>query len=94
MRQLLLALLVSLVAFRVQATEPDSTASTEPNLGLFPKKENTKLYRFGVGGFYRFFGTYTQMDAPYLVAAPNFYTQDKNLFIGDDSQLPNLNLNF
>lgn len=77
------------------AAEEDSTEVKKTvDLGLYPKEENPKLYRFGVGGFYRFFGTYTQMDDPYLVAAPAAYTQKNNLFIGDDSQLPNLSLNF
>ncbi|MBI1183245.1 hypothetical protein GC194_03160 [bacterium] len=64
-------------------------------VGLFPKREYAKLYRFGVSGFYRFFSTYTAMDAPYLLDANSgALTPDRNLFIGDDSQMPNLLLNF
>ena len=94
MRRLLLVVLCFHCIIRASATEPDSSESTNATqVGLFPKQENTKLYRFGVGGFYRFFGTFTQMDDPYLVAAPGFYTADRNLFIIDDSQLPTLSLN-
>lgn len=94
MKQFLLGLLVIMMLNQAKAATPDSSDVIVPYTGLFPKQESEKLYRFGVGGFYRFFGTYTQMDNPYLVASPSFFTQDKNVFIGDDSQLPNLNLNF
>lgn len=76
--------------------QDDSTEleAFEP-MGLFPKEAPPKLYRFGVGGFYRFFGTYTQMDDPYLLnEVIDDYTLPRNVFIGDDSQLPNLSLNF
>jgi len=79
----------------VSAQEVDSLArSSISEVGLFPKQENPKLYRFAVGGSYRFFGTYTQMDDPYLLdQGSGSYTKEKNVFIGDDSQLPNLTLN-
>ena len=65
------------------------------NMGLFPKKPADKLYNFGVGGYYRFFATYLNLDQPYLLDAnSNTQTLPKTLFIGDDAQLPNLSLNF
>ncbi|MCB0736402.1 MAG: hypothetical protein KDC92_02730, partial [Bacteroidetes bacterium] len=74
--------------------EKDSLPEFE-QMGLFPKTEPTKLYRFGMGGMYRFFGTYTDMQTPYLLnEIISDYSKDRNLFIGDDSQLPNLQLNF
>lgn len=89
----LVALLCS--ASLLQAQQVDSVSrSSAPEVGLFPKQENPKLYRFGVGGSYRFFGTYTQMDDPYLLDAPSSsFTKEKSVFIGDDSQLPTLTLN-
>ncbi|MCB9245055.1 MAG: hypothetical protein H6606_01380 [Flavobacteriales bacterium] len=66
-----------------------------PDLGLFPKKPDPVLYTFKVGGTYRFFGTYTVQKDPFLISeAGNDTVLQKNVFIGDDSQLPNLTLNF
>ncbi|MFT4661526.1 MAG: hypothetical protein ACI8XB_001803 [Patiriisocius sp.] len=63
-------------------------------LGMFPKKEPAPLRQISINGFYRFFSTYTDMKAPYLlVPEGDFYTRDRTLFIGDDTQLPNLWMN-
>lgn len=77
----------------------DSTSSgdsmTLPDLGMYPKKEQPVLYTFKVGGFYRFFGTYTAHKQSYLLTEAGMDTaMQKSVFIGDDSQLPNLTLNF
>jgi hypothetical protein len=66
-------------------------------IGLFPKSESPKLYTFKINGEYRFLGTYTHYktlgiasesaDAGNYPASPT-----NNLFIGDDSQMPNLTL--
>lgn len=95
MKRIQLSLLFFLIARLVLAGDEDSLkADHKVNLGLFPKQENTKLYRFGVSGFYRFFGTYTQMDERYLLdPASQSLTPTNNVFIGDDSQLPNLSIN-
>ncbi len=66
-------------------------AGEEYLLGLFPKEEPQKLREISVSGFYRFFGTYTQMDKDYyLEPTGGFTASDRSLFIGDDAQLPNL----
>ncbi len=64
-------------------------------VGVFPKNAPDGLYNFAVTGEYRFFGTYTQMDSAYsLDAGGNSVTKPRSLFIGDDSQLPNMTVNF
>lgn len=69
--------------------------SSVSKVGLFPKNAPNGLYNFSVSGFYRFFGTYTQMSTPYLLnAVIDDVSRPRSLFIGDDSQLPNFNLNF
>ncbi len=76
----------------VDSLERLPVAGEEYILGLYPTKAPQKARGFTVGGFYRFFATYTRMTSdPYLLA-PNAFTPEKTLFIGDDSQLPNLYL--
>lgn len=71
---------------------PDSLGA--PNIGVFPKEPDPVLYTFKVGGTYRFFGTYTLQKDPFLISdSGNDTVFQKNIFIGDDSQLPNLTLN-
>lgn len=72
---------------------PDTLPSTD--LGMYPKKADPVLYNFKVSGNYRFFGTFTKHQTPLLLSeAGNDTARPKSLFIGDDSQLPNLTLNF
>jgi len=83
----------------LSSTYADTTVSIDSfpiqDIGMFPKKEEPVLYSFKVGGFYRFFGTYTaHKEAPLLTEAGLDTALSKNVFIGDDSQLPNLTLNF
>lgn len=64
------------------------------DIGLFPKKDPGGLKTLQVSGYYRFFATYTTQQLPYyLNQAANDTVRPKSLFIGDDSQLPNLLLN-
>ena len=93
----ILILLTGLIS-GLQAQQQDSAALESPfqelSSGLFPKKRTPRLYKFNVSGFYRFFSTYTQNDLPYLLTEDgNYVVPKKNLFIGDDAQLPNLMLN-
>lgn len=64
------------------------------NMGIFPKTEPTGLKKISISGYYRFFATYNRMKEEYVL---NEIISDtaigKQLFIGDDSQLPNLLLN-
>ncbi len=101
MRRLVTAIFCSLLCLvSSSAQEPADTTSVletpgqEYMLGLFPKQEPLKLKEFGVSGFYRFFGTYTDMRDPYLlVDQGQAFTTDRSLFIADDTQLPNLWMN-
>lgn len=65
-----------------------------PEYGLMPKENSSILQGLQCNGFYRFFGTYTRQLDPYLL---NQIIGDtalpRSIFIGDDSQLPNLLIN-
>ncbi|MFN0276065.1 MAG: hypothetical protein ACKVPJ_09990 [Chitinophagales bacterium] len=72
----------------------NSDSSQTSKVGLFPKKEESELYRISVAGFYRFYGTQTRNSLPYLLSTTGGQTVPQNqLFIGDDTQLPTLQLN-
>jgi hypothetical protein len=59
-----------------------------------PKTEPMGSRSLQVSGFYRFFATYQRQLDPYLLNPIIGDTAlPRNLFIGDDSQLPNLQLN-
>jgi len=97
MKHSLVILLATLSTLAISAQESDSIppiAGEEYHLGLFPRNEPPPLKQFRVGGWYRFFGTYTNMGSEYLLNdAAGQVTPERTIFIGDDSQLPNLNLN-
>ena len=64
------------------------------DIGLFPKKDPGGLKTLQVSGYYRFFATYTTQQLPYFLnQASGDTVLPKSLFIGDDSQLPNLLVN-
>lgn len=72
----------------------DSSSVLDWRRGLFPKEKEGELYQIKANGFYRFFGTHLLMDEPYLLDQNSGAVTKKNtLFIGDDSQLPNLLVN-
>lgn len=60
--------------------------------GNFPKMEPSRLRSINVNGFYRFFGTYRDMPGSYLFL-PQASLPQREVFIGDDTQLPNLMFN-
>ena len=65
------------------------------SIGLFPKNESPQLYTFKLSGDYRFLGTFAQNKLPYqLTEVLGDVPKEKVLFIGDDSQLPQLTLRF
>ena len=71
-----------------------SNTVVTPQVGLFPKHAPDELYRVAVSGFYRFYGTQTRNFTPYLLSTAGGQTTPTNqLFIGDDTQLPTLQLN-
>lgn len=86
-----LLLLLVLSGWQVKAQVPDTTLQ---KLGIMPKEEPSPLRKITVSGFYRFFGTLTQHDEPYVLnPVINDTVLSRQLFIGDDSQLPNFQLN-
>ncbi|MFQ3269527.1 MAG: hypothetical protein ACI9B2_001336, partial [Flavobacteriales bacterium] len=65
------------------------------SIGLFPKNESPQLYTFKLSGDYRFLGTFAQNKLPYqLTEVLGDVPKEKVLFIGDDTQLPQLTLRF
>jgi hypothetical protein len=63
-------------------------------IGMMPKKDPGGLKNLQISGFYRFYGTYQRQIDPYLLnAVINDTARGRNIFIGDDSQLPNLLIN-
>lgn len=69
-----------------------STAAAATDFGTFPKMEPARLRSLNVNGFYRFFGTYRDMPEAYQFL-PNVNLPLREVFIGDDTQLPNLMIN-
>lgn len=62
--------------------------------GSFPKEKEDEIYQIKVDGFYRFFATHLMMDNPYILDPNSGAVLDnRTLFIGDDSQLPNFLIN-
>ena len=95
----IIAILFLLSSIGLAAQQLDSSSlrreSHGSQIGVFPKKQSDALYNFKVGGVYRFFGTYSVMKKDYILnEAGSDTAQKRTLFIGDDSQLPNLTLNF
>lgn len=76
-------------------SQSDTTEKIKsPAVGVFPKEIPATLYRVSVSGFYRFYGTQTRNFLPYLLSTSGGQTVPENqLFIGDDTQLPTLQLN-
>lgn len=64
------------------------------HIGLYPKQEPSKLHRLKVTGYYRFTGTHRILNGDYLVDAGSgpATMARRELFLADDSQLPNLEL--
>ncbi|MDG1850276.1 MAG: hypothetical protein P8I82_07320 [Flavobacteriales bacterium] len=81
-----------------QTNQSESSYKTN-DIGLFPKSESPKLYTFKISGEYRFLGTYTHYKTLGITSEnteidPGNYRANptNNIFIGDDSQMPNLTL--
>ena len=58
-------------------------------VGNFPKAAKEALEQFSINGYYRFVGNYRELSKAYDVNKNN----PNNLFIGDDSQIPQLMMN-
>ena len=70
-------------------TDLDTTRFNPRESGLFPKEYQKALSNISVSGYYRFFGNYSNMKTQY----PEMGDLKNRLFIGDDSNLPQLSLN-
>jgi hypothetical protein len=57
--------------------------------GVFPKSAHAVLEGLEVNGFYRFITNYRDMSVTY----PHLENNKRNIFVGDDSQIPQLMLN-
>lgn len=87
------SILTSFVACAIAAvgigqSKPDSSMFKPDNGGLEPKSYQKALSNISVNGYYRFLGAYTMMDEQY----PEFGDVKNRLFLGDDSNLPQLSL--
>jgi hypothetical protein len=69
--------------------DTDSSIFDPSNSGLFPKELTKSLSTISISGYYRTIGNYTIMKEQY----PEFGTIKNRLFIGDDSNIPQLSLN-
>lgn len=87
MHLLALFCLVSSVLFAQPMLIKDT--SLKANSGLFPKIKSDALDKISIGGYYRFIGNYSEMKSQYAEFANG---PSKRLFLGDDSQIPQLML--
>jgi hypothetical protein len=73
------------------ANKQDSTAPLWPQMvfGNFPKKANATLQQLSINGYYRFITNYRHLYESYTHLRNN----RNNIFVGDDSQIPQLMLN-
>ena len=86
---------ISLVFFVLNVSAQsfsDSLMFTPSNGGLYPKNYEYGLSNISISGFYRFLACYTSMDSS-LTHYPVMDNVYNRVFIGDDSQLPQLSLN-
>ena len=91
----LFSLNTRLTAQQLPETKPIQDSSLQlyktyfEDIGVFPKKAAEVLQQFNVNGYYRFVTNYRELSEAY----PHLVNNKKNLFIGDDSQIPQLLLN-
>lgn len=78
---------MTLSCWSVNAQLADTTKLEKS--GMFPKLMEQGLNKLSVSGYYRFLGTYTSMDEQYA----EFGEIRNRLFLGDDSNIPQLSLN-
>lgn len=85
-RHILLFAAFALIVSSVSAQHKDSSTLDLFNSGSFPKNMKNGLSNLSVSGYYRFIGNYTVMKEQY----PEFGTVKNRLFLGDDSNIPQL----
>ncbi len=89
---LLICLFLSSFGLSAQyVPENIDTSSTKKELlyGVFPKNPLPKLKNFSVSGYYRFLANVRNLSDPY----PELKNNPRTIFIGDDSQIPQLMFN-
>ncbi len=63
------------------------------NAGVVPKKIAKSIDNISVSGFYRFLGAYSNMEMQYAPENAADFNPKQRIFLGDDSQIPQLSLN-
>ncbi len=63
------------------------------NAGVVPKKIAKSIDNISVSGFYRFLGAYSNMEIQYAPENAADFNPKQRIFLGDDSQIPQLSLN-
>ena len=74
-------------------TTSDTALFNPLNSGLVPKKIAKSLENISVSGFYRFLGAYSNMEKQYAPTNLADFNPKQRVFLGDDSQIPQLMLN-
>ena len=93
-KNILLGLLAVLFTGLARGQTDNQIAIQDWRRGNFPKEKDGELYQIRASGFYRFFSTLRNMDAPYILNESSGQTTiGRELFIGDDTQLPNFLVN-
>jgi hypothetical protein len=91
---LICLMVVNIGKVSAQVNSDSTETPTKQNIGSFPKSLSFSKGSIQVNGFYRFFATYQKQNLAYpLSSAVGDTVLPRWLFIGDDSQLPNLLLN-
>ncbi|MDB3906251.1 hypothetical protein N9355_02160 [Crocinitomicaceae bacterium] len=87
-RTVLAVLSIGLTSLVFGQSTPDSSMFKPDNGGLEPKKYQKALSNISISGYYRFLGAYTTMQNQY----PEMGDINNRVFIGDDSNLPELSM--
>ncbi len=87
----LLMMTSTLGSSQVDMSEDWRIDTLDPKLkkGSFPKKAVERLKHFNISGYYRFVTNYRHLSEAY----PHLEHNRNNIFIGDDSQIPQLSMN-
>lgn len=75
--------------YDVKITDTIKQEQRIPDFGNFPKQALQSLTHFSISGYYRFVSNYRHLD----IAYPHLENNKNNIFIGDDSQMPQLSMN-
>lgn len=73
----------------IRQEKRDTVPAEEDQVGNFPKKALEVLKQINISGYYRFVTNYRHLSEAY----PHLASVRNNIFVGDDSQIPQLSLN-